>query len=368
MDIVKSGNPSNLQIEKSALSFDTRGRRLDPTDEGIAARYLLNDIYCTAWLSHAISALCEYKVPDYVSSQPCHVELIAKKAGLHTPTLYRAMRALAANGIFEEPSEGFFAHNSVSRLLCSEHPYSWSGMARMWDHPSCFNAWLHHRQSLRDGQSGIKHAFGKTLYEHLAEDPSATKAFSDAMVSNSAHASVSIAREFKFDNYKQVMDLGGGAGTLLQTILVENEHLCGVIFDLPELESVAKAALRDAELASRCRFVAGDFRREIPGGADLYLIKNSLWNWNDDDCLAILKNVRKAIGTTDGAHFLLIEYVISPDNRKWTTAYDLQILNMPGGRARTEDEYKKLFLTAGLALTQIQIIEDQTLMLCSPVN
>jgi hypothetical protein len=368
MDIVKTGNPSNLEIEKAPWTFDAKGRRLDPNDESIKARYLLNDIYCSAWLSHAISALCQYKVPDYVSAKPTSIDVIASKVKLHPPTLYRAMRALAANGIFEEPSEGLFAHNHVSRLLCSEHPYSWSGMARMWDHPSCVQAWLHHRDSLKDGQSGIKHAFGKTLYEHLGDDLRATKAFSDAMVSNSAHASVSIAREFKFNRYKQVMDLGGGAGTLLQTILIENEHLEGIIFDLPELEAVAKAALLDAELASRCKFVSGDFRAEIPEGADLYLIKNSLWNWNDTDCIAILKNVRKAIGTNNGAHFLLIEYVISSENRNWTTAYDLQILNMPGGRARTEDEYKKLFLEAGLALTQIEIIEDQTLMLCSPVN
>ncbi|MBX9573249.1 MAG: hypothetical protein K2X77_30400 [Candidatus Obscuribacterales bacterium] len=359
---------TTADIDHPSETFDRLGRKIDPTDSSVAARYVLNDIYCSAWLSHAISALCEHRVPDFVGGEPTAIESIAKKAGLHAPTLYRALRALAANGIFEERGDGFFLHNDVSRLLCADHPYSWSGMARMWGHPSCMSAWMHYRKSLTDGQSGIKHAFGKTLYEHLAQDPATTKAFSDAMISNSAHAAVSISREFPFRNFKRVLDLGGGAGTLLHTILAENEHLEGVIFDLPELESLAKDSIRTADLASRCQFIAGNFLSEVPSGADLYLIKNSLWNWSDDHCIEILRNIRRAIGTTYGARFLLIEYVINSRNKKWTTAYDLQILNMPGGRARTEAEYKMLLLQAGLAVTETDIIEDQTLMLSAPVQ
>lgn len=363
MNIADPQNPSN-----SSNRFDNRGRRLDSSDKSIEARYVLNDIYCAAWISHAISALCEYRVPDFVGSNATSLELIAERAKLDPETLYRALRALAANGIFEERAQRHFLHNEVSRLLCSDHPYSWSGMAKMWDHPSCLSAWMHHKESLLDGQSGIKHAFGKSLYEHLSERPGATKAFSDAMVSNSAHASLSIAREFPFKNYKKVMDLGGGAGTLLHTILAENEHLDGVIFDLEDLKPLAEQSIRVGDFKARCQFVSGDFLQSIPAGADLYLIKNSLWNWSDDDCLKILKNVRNAIGTTTGAHFLLIEYIINDTNSKWTSAYDLQILNMPGGRARTEEEYKKHLLQAGLAVTRIDAIEDQTLMLSSAVH
>ena len=137
---------------------------------------------------------------------------------------------------------------------------------------------------------------------------------------------------------------------------------------MPELESLAKDSIRTADLASRCQFIAGNFLSEVPSGADLYLIKNSLWNWSDDHCIEILRNIRRAIGTTYGARFLLIEYVINSRNKKWTTAYDLQILNMPGGRARTEAEYKMLLLQAGLAVTETDIIEDQTLMLSAPVQ
>lgn len=268
MNMARTGNPNQ--------TFDARGRKVEIKDPSVAARYLLNDIFCAAWLSHTIGALCNYKVPDLVGGKATDIEEIAQKSGLHLQALYRCLRALAANGIFEEATEGFFRHNEVSRLLCSDHPYSWAGMATMWNHPSCLSAWMHHRESLKDGRSGIQHAFGQSLYEHLAESATATEAFSDAMISNSAHAAVSIARQFPFESFSKVMDLGGGVGTLLNTILAENEHLEGIIFDLPELESLANKAIFTADLSSRSQFIAGDFLKGIPSGADLYLVKNSL--------------------------------------------------------------------------------------------
>lgn len=343
------------------------GRVLDQNDPGVAARYKLNDIYCAAWLSHAISALAEHRIPDFLpADSPRHFTELAAQANLHPPTLYRALRALAANGIFQEVGEGKFAHNSTSLLLRSDHADSWSGMAKMWNHPSCLQAWLNHRNSLKDGRSGIEHAFGKPLYGHLADFPEATKAFSDAMISNSAHASKSIARQFPFEKYASVMDLGGGVGTLLLEILRTHPHLKGTLFEIGELEELARQNIADHQLSERCDFVRGDWFSYVPQGSELYLVKNSMWNWNDEKCLAIMTNVRKAIATTPGARFVIIEYIIDNANQRWTTAYDLQILNMPGGRARTETEYRELLATAGFAVEMTQYIEDQTLVISMP--
>lgn len=344
-----------------------QGRVLDPLNPGVAARYKLNDIFCSSWLSHAITAAVDVGIPDALAEEATHFNALAWQTGAHAPTLYRILRALAANGIFREVGDGLFEHTETSRLLRRDDHYSWSGMARMWNHPSCLKAWGEHGNSLRDGRSGIEHAFGKPLYDHLHDDPSATKAFAEAMVSNSAHVAVSIARKFPFQNYSSVVDLGGGVGTLLLAILKAHAHLNGVIFEIPDLECEARRNIAAHDLASRCDVAGGDFFQYIPDGADLYLVKNSLWNWSDEQCLIIMKNVRAALGNqSKEGRFVIIEYMIDSDNAPWATLYDLQILNMPGGRARTLSEYQTLLGEARFAIKEIMHIEDQTLVVAKP--
>lgn len=346
-------------------SLKDKGRMLSDGDSSVAARYVYNDIFTKAWLSHAVSALAKTGVADAIGDEPASCEDVAAKLGLHAPSLYRALRAASANGIFVQHADGKFSHNDVSALLRSNHPYSWKGMACMWNHPSCLQGWSSFAECLKDGRSGIQHAFGKTLYEHLEEIPGGTMAFSDAMISNSAHPSISIAREFPFGKYRRVMDLGGGIGTLICTIAQEHMGLSGVIFEILELKESAERYIAQRGLADRVEMQVGDFLQTVPEGADLYMVKNSLWNWTDEQCAKILKNVYQSC-IAGGGKFLIIEYVIDQDNASWASLYDLQILNMPGGRARTLDEYQHLLEQSGFTIEAVQIVEDETLILAAP--
>jgi hypothetical protein len=324
------------------------------------ARYKLKDIFCQAWLSHAITAVVRQGIPDAIGEAPATAADIAKARNLDEPTVYRVLRALAANGIFDEVSPGKFAHNDVSRLLLNKQN-SWRGLALMWNHPSCLQAWGNFGEVLKDGRSGIEHAFGRTLYEHLGEDPAATMAFSDAMISNSILVSRSIAREFPFADHKSVLDLAGGVGTLLLSIIDEQPHLKGAVYEIRDLAEAAKETLGD-----RAEVIVGNFLESVPEGFDLYLVKNSLWNWDDDNCLAILKNIRSAIGHQHEKRFAIIEYIIDDENAEWSTLYDLQILNMPGGRARTIEEYTELLTESEFAVERILRVEDQTIVIAKP--
>lgn len=341
--------------------------RLEQDDLDVAARYRLNDIFCTSWMSRAISALVKQGVADALQDEPLRAEEIALARNLHPPTVFRVLRGLAANGIFEQTSEGKFRHNHVSRLLRSDHPYSWAGMARMWGHEACSRAWDKYGDSLSNGDSGIKNASGKTLYQYLHEDHDAAEAFAGAMISNSSHASRGIARAFPFEKYESVADLGGGVGTLLSILLKTHLKLSGYLLEIADLEKDALACIKQDGLEDRCKFVRGNFLESIDCEADLYLIKNSLWNWKDDDCARILSNVRKAMGTRKQTRFLLIEYIINEENAEWTTLFDLQILNLPGGRARTEAEYLHLLREAGLDIEEKIDVEDQTVLVAKPV-
>lgn len=350
-------------MSSSITHRQDRGRINDEN----AARYKLNDIFCSAWLSHALTALIEHGVFDVLDSSPRTAAEIAAETNLHAPSLYRAMRAAAANGVMSEAENGLFEHNDVSRLLRSDHPHSWKGMAKMWNHKSCLAAWGRFPEVLTDGRSGIHHAFGKSLYEHLAEISGGTEAFSDAMISNSTHTSMAIAKAFPFTDYKTVLDLGGGIGTLLAAILEEHKHIDGINFEIPELQLAAEEYLGERGLKSRLKTVVGNFLEDIPPSVELYMIKNSLWNWGDEHCMTIMKNVRDAIGESKEGRFLIIEYIIDEHNAPWTTLYDLQILNMPGGRARTMAEYAELLARSGFVIESVEFVQDQTLVVAKPI-
>ncbi len=352
-------------IESKSREVMNKGR-LRPDDPQVASRYKLNDLYCNLWLALAISALSKNGVPDVLGAKPAHFSGIAAQCGLHAASLYRVLRAAAANGIFVELSDGYFEHNECSRLLRSDDSNSWRGMSMMWGHPVSLRSWGAFSEALADGQSGIKHAFGKQLYEYLETDREAMIAFSDAMVSNSRHAAFDIAHSFPFEKFERVLDLGGGVGTLLATILKEHPRINGAVLELEELRQAAEEHFLEHGLAQRLTFLSGDFLQKIPPSFDLYLVKNSLWNWNDEHCLLILQNVRKAIGRDRDSRFLIIEYIINEDNAPWTTLYDLQILNLPGGRARTRDEYESLLKQAGFTVESSFQAEDQILLSCCP--
>lgn len=164
------------------LKETDKGRILNIKDQTTAARYKFNDIFCTAWLSHVISALAKLGVPDVIRDEPTSCEEGASRLGLHAPSLYRALRAASANEIFVEHLDQKFSHNEASVMMKSDHPFSWKGMALMWNHPSCLKGWSHFADCLKDGRSGIQHAFGKTLYQHLEELNGGTLAFSEAMI------------------------------------------------------------------------------------------------------------------------------------------------------------------------------------------
>jgi C-methyltransferase len=344
-----------------------KGRVLDSSDPGVAARYTLVDIFCGAWLSYAVGAIAEHGVADLLDETPLSCTDLAASAGLHESSLRRVLRALAANGIFMQTSPDTFAHNEASQLLRRDNPFSWRGLARMWSHSSCLTAWSCLPEVLRDGKSGIEHAFGKPLYDYLHEHKEVAEAFSNAMISNSAHPSLAIAKQFPFGQYQSVIDIGGGIGTLLVAVLQEHPQLVGALLEVQDLKDHAESYISHHGLAQRSSIIVGSFFERVPSGFDLYLVKNSLWNWSDEKCATIMSNVREAIGDKLRQKFIIIEYIINDENAPWTTLYDLQILNMPGGRARTLHEYGQLLERTGFALEQTQQIEDQTLLIANPV-
>ena len=157
---------------------------------------------------------------------------------------------------------------------------------------------------------------------------------------------------YDFGRFATVADVGGGRGALLVALLREHGSMQGVLFDQPHVIATAEEGLREAGVADRCRIVGGNFFEEVPPGADAYVLKSVIHDWEDDDAVAILRTVRRAMPLH--AVLLLVEQDLGPPNQNPTAKFsDLNMLVMPGGRERTIDEYERLFEAVGLCLTGV---------------
>lgn len=322
-----------------------------------------HELFATAFIHEALGAVAELGIADALGEKPLSLKEIAEELHLHEDSLYRTMRALSAYGIFEELEGRRFKHNAFSLQLRQDHPDSFRGMAVLWHSDPLRKAWGHFTSALRDGQSAFQHGNGMSLYHYLNEQPAIAQLFHQAMENNSAVVADSIAQGFPFGDYGSILDLGGGIGTTLAAIL-KKHRISGAVLDLPLLSKMAQVYLEKHVPDNRALFIEGDWFVSVPKGYGLYLVKNSLWNWTDRQCANILTNIRAAM--EPGARLLILEYLAKPLEAPWTTAFDLQQLNVTGGRGRTRAEYASLLRETGFTLSSVFQIENQDALLCRP--
>jgi hypothetical protein len=177
------------------------------------------------------------------------------------------------------------------------------------------------------------------------------------MASMTANMVEELIAAYDFSRFKQVVDVGGGNGALLAALLKANPTLQGTVVDLPEVTAQATQLLAQAGISGRSQAVGGDFFKSVPTGGDVYILKLILHDWDNQRASEILKNCRQAM--TEKARLLVVEGLI-PEKIEPTPVhlnqviFDLRMLTMtPGGRERTETEFRQLFEGAGLELVRV---------------
>lgn len=320
-----------------------------------------HELFSAAFIHEALGTAAELEVAEAVSESAEPFWEIARKLDVDAGALYRLLRALAAHGIFEEVKDGKFRHNSFSRQLLKSHPYSFQGMAKLWHSPPIRRAWGSFASAIRDGQAAFVHGNGEPIYQYLEKNPDDARLFHEAMENNSAVVAQAIAAGFSFGDYGSVVDLGGGVGTLLAAI-VKQHGIPGAVYDLPVVADAARNYFGARGLGATAKFIGGDWFESVPEGYGVYVVKNSLWNWTDEPCARILENVARAM--SPDSVFLIIEYLANAKDAAWSTAFDLQQLNVTGGRGRTADEYERLVEQAGMRVTASFQIENEQVLQC----
>jgi orsellinic acid C2-O-methyltransferase len=208
---------------------------------------------------------------------------------------------------------------------------------------------------VRTGHPMPSLATGSTGFEEMQRDPARLHAFQLSMAESSRRAAADVIAAYDFGRFAHVMDVGGGYGALLAAILEAFPKLQGTVLDLPYLSAGAGEYLANSGSAKRARFVSGDFFRAVPVGADCYLLKFIIHDWDDERSLQILNNCRIAAGANGVV--AIVERIV-PDHVIQSNAHcevirgDLTMMAY-GGTERTEAQYRELLAKAGLRLSAI---------------
>lgn len=304
------------------------------------------------WISQALYVVATLGIADLLREGPRSYVTLAEATQTHSGALYRILRALASVGVFAEAEERRFTLTPLAELLRSDVPGSLRAFAIMLGTREHWRAWEGALHSVKTGEPAFDHVFGMPLFQYFAMHPESARVFDHAMTSRGAQENAAILGAYDFSAAHKLVDVGGGQGTLLSSILAAYPDARGVLFDLPHvIAAVRERAARTADMM-RCEYLPGDFFAMVPSGGDLYLLKKVIHDWGDQQAQQILTNCRKAI--SDTGRLLMIEPVIPRGNdAAFSKLLDLLMLVWnAGGRERTEDEHAALLKRAGFRQTR----------------
>lgn len=312
------------------------------------------DLITGYWTSQLVLVAARLGLADLLAAGPRTPAELAGAAAADPSAVHRILRALAGSGVFIERKGGRFALNPLASTLRSDHPASMRSFALMMVDGYNWQAWQELSYSARTGKPAFEHVHGVPAFRYLAEHPEDARIFGESMASISATENPAVAAAYDFSGFRTLVDVGGSHGHLLATILQRNRRLRGILFDQPHVLEQARRSpfVTAAGIAPRCELVAGDFLESVPPGADAYLMKYVLHDWDDDRCVTILSNCRRALAS--GGRVLVVDNVIPPGGGPhWGKRLDINMLVVTSGRERMKDEFRRLFARAGLRLDRV---------------
>jgi len=303
--------------------------------------------------SSALYVALELGVPDHLKGGAMTAAELAAATGANEGALHRILRLLSSLGLFDQTGPRTYALTPASSLLCKGVPGSMRDMAFFLPDPTHFRIYADLKESARTGRPAAETTLGKPIFQYFAEHPEYSEVFNGAMTALSAPVVNAAIEAYDFSRFGLIVDVAGGHGEVLMSILKACPGTRGVLADLGHVIEGARPRIESAGLADRCEAVECDFFESVPAGGDAYVMKHIIHDWDDERALRILENIHKAMGEKRGT-VVLLESVIqdgpAPDFGKFI---DIEMLAVPGGLERTADEFRAIFDRAGFELKRI---------------
>jgi hypothetical protein len=322
---------------------------------------ILFEMLFGAWTAKILAEVVRLDVPDALAHGALTADELVRKAGIraHPVALHRALRACAALGIVTEDSVGRFGPTRLSALLTRDAPGTLKRFVE-YSGGTLWKVWTGLPEGLATGASQARSQLGMDFFDYLQANPKALEEFGETLKAHSAVANKGVMERYDFGGIRTLVDVGAGYGPLTIAVLEKYPEIRGVVFDLPEVIEAAPTQLpiKDASVARRVSYAAGDMFREVPP-ADAFVLKLILHDWDDASCATILENVCARL--EHGGRVICIDNVMPPLGDASDVPQKLLDVNMMlllPGKERTRVEWEALYRGAGLAITAMIPVPD----------
>ncbi|HEY3739964.1 MAG TPA: methyltransferase [Bryobacteraceae bacterium] len=304
------------------------------------------------WVSRAVYTAAKLGIADLLKGGVTKSVIeMASATGSHPEFLYRMMRALSSVGVFHELEGQKFTNSPMSETLESDRLGTLRYFAIAELGQEHYSAWEEFPYSVRTGGLAFTEKFKRPVFDYYRAHPAEAEVFNRSMSNLTEWVTGAVMGAYDFSAFHKIVDVGGGQGAFLAAMLGVAKSARGVLFDDPQV--IAEATrLKDGGLGERAEQVGGDFFAAVPAGGDLYTLKMILHDWSDEDCIAILRNVRKGIVT--GGKVVIVETVLGPGpDAPMKNFLDLNMMVMTGGRERTEAGFRYLLEKSGFKFGRV---------------
>ena len=305
------------------------------------------------FITQALYVAAKLGIADLLSEGGKTTAELAATTDADERSLYRILRALASVGVFTETQPRTFGNTPTSETLRSDAPNSTRHFVMFIGEEPHWRNIGHTMYSVKTGLPAWEHVHGEPIFPYIFNtNKQLGEIFNRAMISFSHQDIAPVMNAYDFSTVGTLADVAGGYGHLLAAILKKHQTMQGVLFELPQLLDKARGFMESCGVANRVEFVAGDFCKEIPVRADVYMLKHIIHDWYDDTNQTILKNIHQSM--PDDGRVLIIDAVIPPGNEpNLKKILDIEMLIAPGGLERTAEEFVTLLNNSSLRLNRI---------------
>ena len=346
-------NPAKIPLARVARIVDSARSALQSANRAmVPGNVALLETVEGAWVSQAIYVAAKLGIADELAHGPRTADEVAARVGGDPDSVLRLMRMLAGRSVFKQRPDGRYELTAMGRALRADVPGSLRSMVLFIGSPEHRTVWNELQYSVETGRPAAEKLYGKPYFDYLDDAPEHAAVFNDAMSTMASLANDLVIPAYDWAEFGLIADVGGGLGRLLSAILRSAPQSRGVLFDLPSVVEGAGPVLAEAGVADRCAVEGGSFLDSVPDGADAYVLKSIIHDWDDGTAEKILRNVRNA--TAPNGRLLLLEAVL-PERAtsNWAAVLDIEMMVSAGGRERTRPEFADLLARSGFRLTRV---------------
>ncbi|MEJ2619597.1 MAG: methyltransferase [Candidatus Thiodiazotropha sp.] len=303
--------------------------------------------------SQCIYTVAKMDIADKIGDGVASISELAMQTQSDEDYLYRVMRLLSNQEIFESLPGKKFSNNDASTYLRSDVKHTFKDFAILINAVPCpFPAISKLSECVQSGKVPFEEYYGQPVFNHVAENTELASLLDAAMISAHTRASDTFLKHFSLDGVSTFADIGGGSGEATTRVLKEYPNINAIVFDQPHvIERTAKHFKKNG-LENRCSLIGGDFFDSIPVKSDMYFMRQILHDWTHDQCVKILRNLRSSAEM--GSRLLISDCVINEKPKYENTPfYDLLMLYITGGRERTVEEFDRLFKETGFDMVDV---------------